>query len=177
LDSYNGKNLGVAMLAVLLIMLLIRVAYIAVYEPRNLVRPGYILKGLVMAHPPGAAPLPAETLPNWPVLLADADIGAGRSLSQQCLACHDLSPAATNQIGPPLFGVVNRARASRPGFVYSAAMRGRHDPWTPDTLFTFLRDPQLYVPGTRMGFAGILDVRQRIDLIAYLQRLPEAPAP
>jgi cytochrome c len=171
LDSYASKRLGVSIAALLLFMLVVRIVYIAVEEPRNLSRPGYILKGLVMDHPPGAAPLPPEPSPNWPVALAAADVAAGQRLSEQCAACHDLSAAATNQIGPPLFAILNRPRASQPGFVYSDAMRSRHDPWTPQALFTFIRDPQLYVPESRMSLGGIADARQRINLIAYLAGL------
>jgi cytochrome c len=171
LDSYASKRLGASIVALLLFMLVVRIVYIAVDEPRNLSRPAYILKGLVMDHPPGAAPLPPEPSPNWPVALATADIAAGQRLSDQCAACHDLSPTATNQIGPPLFGILNRARASQPGFVYSDAMRSQHDPWTPQTLFTFIRDPQLYVPESRMSLGGIANAQDRINLIAYLESL------
>ena len=169
LDSYSSKRLGAAMAAVLLFMLVVRIAYIAFYEPRNLLRPEYILKGLVMAHPPGAAPLPGETLPNWPTVLSTADAAAGQRLSQQCAGCHDLTAASTNQIGPPLFGIVNRDRDSQPGFVYSSAMQSRHDPWTPDALYTFLRDPQVAVPETRMSLGGLPNPQDRINLIAYLE--------
>ena len=172
LDSYASKRLGASIAALLLFMLLVRIVYIAVDEPRNLSRPAYILKGLVMDHPPGAAPLPPEPSPNWPQVLAKADIVAGQRLSEQCSACHDLSAKATNQIGPPLLGILNRERASQPGFVYSEAMRSRHDPWTAQALFTFIRDPQLYVPGSRMSLGGIADAQDRINLIAYLHSLP-----
>jgi cytochrome c len=171
LDSYASKRLGASIVALLLFMLVVRIVYIAVEEPRNLSRPSYILKGLVMDHPPGAAPLPPEAAPNWPVALAAADLAAGQHLSEQCAACHDLSAAATNQIGPPLFGILNRARASQPGFVYSDAMRSGHDPWTSQALFTFIRDPQLYVPGSRMSLGGIANAQDRINLIAYLESL------
>jgi cytochrome c len=71
--------------------------------------------------------------------------------------------------GPPLHGLMGRPRASFLGFVYSEAMRAERAPWTADALFEFLRDPQLSVPGTRMGFGGLPDAQQRIDLIAYLR--------
>jgi cytochrome c len=171
LDSYASKRLGASIVALLLFMLLVRVIYVAVEEPRNLFRPGYILKGVVMDHPPGAAPLPPEPSPNWPAALATADVAAGQRLSGQCAACHDLSATATNQIGPPLFGILNRPRASQPGFVYSEPMQSQHDPWTPQRLFTFIRDPQLYVPGSRMSLGGIADAQDRINLIAYLRSL------
>jgi cytochrome c len=165
----DGRSFGGAILATLGLLLVVRLAYIGIYEPRNLTRPAYILKGLVMLHPSGGAPLPAEPLPRWDRVLPEADLQAGRRLSRQCIGCHDLSPAMQNGVGPALRGVVGRPRASVAGFAYSAPMRAEHSPWTPDALFEFLRDPQLAVPGTRMGTVGFPDAQQRIDLIAYLR--------
>ncbi len=165
----DGREFGGAIFTTLALLILVRMAYIGVYEPRNITRPAYILEGLVIAHPPGGAPLPPESLPNWAVVLPVADIAAGKRLSQQCIGCHDLSAAMRNVFGPPLHGVIGRPRGSLPGFDYSEAMRAEHQPWTLDALFSFLRDPQLYVPGTKMGFAGLPDARQRIDVIAYLR--------
>ena len=177
MDTLTTKTLALCVAAVLLFMLLVRIVYIAVEEPRNLSRPGYIVMGLVMPHPPGAAPLPAEAQPDWTAALMKADRVAGASLSQQCAGCHDLSATATNQIGPPLYGILGRARATNPGFNYSGAMLSQHDPWTAPALFAFLRDPQLSVPGTRMSSSGIPDAQQRINLIAYLQSLSAPAAP
>jgi cytochrome c len=42
--------------------------------------------------------------------------------------------------------------------------------WTRETLDRFLADPDGYVPGTLMGFAGIRDPAERADLIEYLRR-------
>ncbi len=169
MDSSESRTFGAAILGMIAFLLLVRLAYIGIYEPRNLARPGYILEGLVMAYPPGGAPLPAEPPPNWAAVLPAADIEAGRRLSQQCVGCHDLSAAMQNVFGPALHGVIGRPRGSLPGFVYSPAMRAGHRPWTLDALFEFLRDPQLDVPGTAMSFAGLPDAQQRIDLIAYLR--------
>ncbi len=153
----------------LALILLIRVTYVAVEEPRNLTRPAYILKGIVIDHPAGGAPLPPEPLPHWASALPAANLKAGQRLSQQCVGCHDLSTARKNQIGPALFGILGRPRASVSNFAYSGALRRNHDPWTLDELFEFLRNPQLYAPGTSMGFAGFQAAQQRIDLIAYLR--------
>jgi cytochrome c len=167
--SSGGGKIGTAILATLGFLVLVRVTYVAAYEPRNLTRPVYILKGLVMENPPGGAPLPSEPLPDWVAALPAADLAAGQRLSRQCIGCHDLSPSMKTVLGPGLHGVVGRPRASVPGFAYSTAMRAGQAPWTPDALFQFLRNPQLYVSGTKMSFAGLPDRQQRIDLIAYLR--------
>jgi cytochrome c len=40
--------------------------------------------------------------------------------------------------------------------------------WDAATLATYVTDPQAFIPGNRMAFAGIADKAERDDLIAYL---------
>ena len=42
--------------------------------------------------------------------------------------------------------------------------------WTSATLDTFIADPQGFIKGNRMAFAGITDPAERADLIAYLEQ-------
>lgn len=133
--------------------------------------------GLVMSNPPGGAPLPAEPTPDWHSALAGADIAAGRKIFERCAGCHDLTRAAHNGIGPGLYGVLDRPRAGRPGFIYSAAMTASGGRWTLDSLFAFLRAPQLYIPGTRMNYAGVPDAQERINLLAFMRENSDASPP
>ena len=56
--------------------------------------------------------------------LAHADVNRGNSISRVCMICHTLEKGAPpNKIGPNLWNVVDRPRASEPGFDYSAAMK------------------------------------------------------
>jgi cytochrome c len=43
--------------------------------------------------------------------------------------------------------------------------------WTPETLEKFISDPQAMVPTNRMPYAGMANPSDRIDLIAYLQKM------
>lgn len=169
MERLEAKKFTVAIVGIVMLLLAVRTISVAVSEPRNLDRPLYIVMGLVMAHPPGGAPEPAESMPNWDVALDRADLKAGRTLSRQCAACHDLSAANTNIVGPGLHDVFDRVRASHAGFQYSGAMLQQRGKWTPDNLFVFLRNPQLSVPWTRMSFAGIKGRQDRINLIAFLR--------
>ncbi|HWC63153.1 MAG TPA: hypothetical protein VG501_05985, partial [Rhizomicrobium sp.] len=81
------------------------------------------------------------------------------------------------KIGPPLFGVVDRPRASVAGFDYSSAMKSKGGNWTYDELFKFIKSPGIYVPGTKMSFAGISRSEDRINLIAFLRTNADSPAP
>ena len=82
-----------------------------------------------------------------------------------------------NKIGPNLWGVVGRPRASEPGYDYSAAMKAKSGSWTFDELNKFLAGPRNYIPGTKMTFAGLSSENQRADIIAYLHTLSDNPLP
>ena len=106
------------------------------------------------------------------VVFASADPGAGERLWRQCQACHKLD--GTDGTGPHLNGVVQRAKASVDGFAYSdAALAQQGQAWTPDNLSAFLAGPRDYMPGTKMSYAGMSDVEDRANLIAYLATTSE----
>ncbi len=116
-------------------------------------------------------------MPDWGTVLASADVAGGKTISTKCEQCHDLTKGGPNKIGPNLFGVVDRPRASHPGFSYSSAMKGKPGNWTYDELFKFIKAPGVDIPGTKMSFAGLRSEKDRINLIAYLHSNADAPAP
>lgn len=102
------------------------------------------------------------------VVRVDVDVGAGESVFHVCSGCHVIDNGDENGFGPDLYHIVNRRVAVAPGFNYSPAMKGLGGRWTPERLDAFLRNPQQYVPGTKMRFAGVPDAEQRAKLIRYL---------
>ncbi len=93
-----------------------------------------------------------------------------------CSACHAVDPGGAALIGPNLRGVVGRPVASAPGFDYSPELAAIGGTWTPAEIDRFLSDPAAFAPGTRMGFVGVADARERADLVAYLATLdPDQP--
>ncbi|HQF31864.1 MAG TPA: cytochrome c family protein, partial [Hyphomicrobiales bacterium] len=119
---------------------------------------------------------PAEAVP-FATLLAGADTAAGEKVFKKCTACHDASQGGPNKVGPNLWGIVGRARATHEGFAYSDAMKANNDPWSFDHLDTYLTKPKDYVPGTTMAFAGIASAADRANLIAWLNTRSDAPLP
>jgi cytochrome c len=115
-------------------------------------------------------------MPDWGTVLPAADVAAGKATSAKCEACHDLSSAKVNKIGPALYGVVGRARATVAGFDYSGAMKAKGGEWSYDELFKFIKSPQAYITGTKMSFAGVSRAQDRIDLIAFLRSNADSPA-
>lgn len=98
------------------------------------------------------------------------DAKRGEKVFDTCRACH-APDGKTNDIGPALQGVFNRKAGEREDFRYSPAMKKSGIVWTPQTLDTFLADPQKAVPANRMPFAGLPDARERADVIAYMMQV------
>ncbi len=105
---------------------------------------------------PARRPQPARSQQE-PIeqLLAKADVGRGENAAKKCAACHTFNKGGTNLVGPNLWGIVGRPKASEAGFNYSAAMKAKGGNWTIDDLNQFITNPKGMVPGTNMTFAGI----------------------
>src|SRR5262249_6096654 len=103
--------------------------------------------------------------------------GRGENAAKKCKACHTFAKGGRNMVGPNLWAVVGRPKASEAGFNYSAAMKAKGGNWTIDELNQFIINPRGYVPGTNMTFAGIQRGGERADVVAYLNSLSDNPAP
>jgi cytochrome c len=98
---------------------------------------------------------------------ADGDAARGEARFGDCAACHRLE-AGANNVGPSLHGIFERKAGEIADFRYSPAMKRSGIVWTPETLDTFISDPQAMVPANRMPYAGMAGAGDRADLIAYL---------
>jgi cytochrome c len=98
---------------------------------------------------------------------ADGDPVRGEARFQECAACHKLE-AGVNEVGPSLHGIFMRKAAELADFRYSPAMKRSGIVWTPETVETYITDPQAMIPANRMPYAGMANAGDRADLIAYL---------
>lgn len=101
------------------------------------------------------------------------DAENGQDVYRQCRACHQIGPGAKNVVGPQLNGIVGRKAGTVEGFNYSPANReagGKGLVWTDENLEKYLANPQAFMPGTRMAYAGLKDEGDRRDVIAYLKK-------
>jgi len=178
MDSFEWNKIIGAVLGTAIFIFVVRLVAENIYEPEKPAKPGYVVEGVVETPAGGGAAAPVEeAMPDWGTVLPAADVAAGKTLSTKCEQCHDLSKGGPNKIGPNLFGVVDRPRASHEGFSYSSAMKGKPGNWTYDELFKFIKEPGVYVPGTKMSFAGLRSDKDRINLIAYLRSNADSPSP
>jgi len=178
MDSFEWNKIIGAVLGTAIFIFVVRLVAEKIYEPEKPAKPGYVVEGVVESPAGGGAAAPVEeAIPDWGTVLPAADVAGGKTISTKCEQCHDLSKDGPNKIGPNLFGVVDRPRASHPGFAYSAAMKGKPGNWTYDEVFKFIKAPGVDIPGTKMSFAGLRSDKDRINLIAYLRSNADAPAP
>jgi cytochrome c len=178
MDSFEWNKIAGAVLGTLLFVVAVRIATGFIFEVKEPAKPGYVVQGVEETTAAGAPAAPVqEALPDWGTVLPKADVAAGKSISTRCEQCHDLSKGGPNKIGPNLWAVVGRPRASHPGFDYSAAMKSKGGSWSYDELFKFLKSPGAYITGTKMSFAGLPNPKDRINIIAYLRTDMDSPAP
>lgn len=176
MDSFEWNKIIGAVLGTAIFIFVVRLVAEHIYEAEKPAKPGYVVEGVVEASAGGSTAPVEEATPDWGTVLPTADIAAGKTASVKCEQCHDLSKGGPNKIGPNLFGVVDRARASHEGFAYSSAMKGKPGNWTYEELFEFIKAPGVDIPGTKMSFAGLRSEKDRINLIAYLRSNADAPA-
>jgi len=86
-----------------------------------------------------------------------------------CASCHTTS-RGQHGAGPSLAGVWGSKAGSRPGYAYSAALKGSGIVWDAQTLDQWLQGPMQMVPGTRMVM-GLPNPEARQAVIAYIQEL------
>ena len=179
MDSWEWNKIAGAVLGTLIFVLAVKFVTEAIFDKPLPAKPGYVVEGVNEEAPAGTtqAAQAEEKLPDFAAVLPTAAVAAGKEISARCEQCHDLSKGGPNKIGPNLWGVVDRARASYPGFDYSSAMMTSHEAWTYESLFRYLKSPQGVVPGTKMSFAGLRSAQDRINLLAYLRTQGDSTAP
>jgi cytochrome c len=178
MDSFEWNKIAGAVLGTLLFVVAIKIASEMIFEVPMPLKPGYVVQGVPAASSGAGPSQPAEEpLPDFGTVLAKADVAKGQQVSQRCQQCHDFSKGGPDKIGPNLWGIIGRPRASRSSFSYSSAMSSSHAPWMFEQLFRYLKSPQAVVPGTKMSFAGLPSAQDRIDLIAWLRTQSDSPVP
>lgn len=108
--------------------------------------------------------------PSFDELLASADITKGAKVFAKCKACHKIVDGK-NATGPHLFGIVDRVKANVEGFSYSGGLKALGGNWDIAALDEFLTKPRAMVSDTKMSFAGLRKIKDRANLIAYLQTI------
>jgi cytochrome c len=175
MNSFELNKILGAILGTCLITLALSIGAGAIFAPEKPAKPGYNIA--VQEHKAGESAAPKEAEEPMEAMMTSASVEKGQATAKQCQACHTFEKGGPNRVGPNLYGIVGRPRASEPGFNYSAAMKAKGGNWTFGELYAFLANPRGYIPGTAMTFAGLSRGQQRADVIDYLHTLSDSPLP
>jgi cytochrome c len=182
MNSYEFNKIAGATLTALLVTTVIGFIGSALIHPIKLEKPVVTIEGAPAEPEANAAPAKPEEVPPVGPLLAKADVAAGKATFKQCQTCHTDEKGGPNRIGPNLWGVVDRKKATEPGFSYSEAMKkfaadSKPDVWTFEEINKFISNPREHVPGTKMTFVGLKKPTDRANVLAYLRTQSDSPAP
>jgi cytochrome c len=178
MDSFELNKVLGAVLGTCLFLVSMHIASGAIFAPVKPAKPGYeiaVPEHAPSGGQPGAAPAADE--PPVEMVLAKADVGRGEKSAQKCATCHTFDKGGRNLVGPNLWGVVGRPKASEAGFNYSAALKAAGGKWTVEDIYHFIANPKGMIPGTAMTFAGVPRPTERADIISFLNSKSDSPAP
>ena len=142
---------------------------------KNPEKPAYSVDALASELPKG--PAPAVEKENALTLLASVTTVNGEKVFKKCKSCHTVSKGGKNMVGPNLWDVVGRNKASVEGYKYSSALKTMEGDWSYPNLDAFLLNPKGYAKGTKMSFSGLKKANDRAAVIAYLRSLSDSPKP
>src|ERR1700694_4826517 len=174
MDSFEINKILGAVLGTCLVLLSLNIAAGALFTPHKPAKPGFNI--VVPEHPVEEAK-PGQPEEPFANLLAKADLKRGENAAKKCAACHTFQKGGPSLIGPNLWGIVNRPKASLAGFNYSAAMKAKRGNWSIAQLNVYLQTPRGMVPGTAMLFPGLPRGPERAGVVSYLNSLSDNPAP
>ena len=174
MNSFELNKILGALLGCVLITLSLNIAASALFAPEKPAKPGY---AIAVKEGAGEKAGPAVAEEPMEAMLASASTEKGQATAKQCAACHTFEKGGPNRVGPNLWGIVGRAKASEAGFNYSAAMKAKGGSWTFGELYAFLANPRGVVPGTNMTFAGLSRGQQRAYVTDFLNKQSDSPQP
>ncbi|NOT39712.1 MAG: cytochrome c family protein [Alphaproteobacteria bacterium] len=177
MDSFEWNKIFGAVLGTVLVIAGLNVVIGKWMAPHSSGKPGMAVEVVETPTNGGGTPV-AEAKPDWGTVLPVADAAAGEKVAQKCLTCHDFSKGGPNKIGPNLHGILGSKHAQNASFPYSPAMKALAEKtWDYEEFNAFMVNPKAAVAGTKMAFAGLSKTNDRVNLIAYLRTMSDAPPP
>jgi cytochrome c len=174
-DDLRGNKISGALFATLLVLFSLSVASGMIFADHP---PKVMGDKITIQEAATTETVAPDVPPDWGTVLKTADVAAGAIVSQKCQSCHNFANGGPNQTGPNLWGVIGRKPGSHAGFSYSSAMvdfGNKIGVWDYNHVYEFIHGPQAYLSGTKMGFVGLKQSQDRINLIAWLRQQSSSP--
>ncbi len=137
------------------------------YQPKLMIKRGFQIEVAVDGKPIAKK---EEKPVDIASLMKLANVDNGAKIFKKCASCHSVGKGEAAKVGPNLFGVIGRKKGSMSGFSYSEAMKAKGGAWDIDSVNQFITKPKDFLPGTKMGFAGLKKPQDRADVILFLQK-------
>ena len=119
----------------------------------------------------------SESTTDLNALMALANLSHGETVFKKCKACHSIKKDGKNNIGPALWGVMERKAGGLNDYKYSKALLSHGKEWNFEELNGFLLKPSNWIKGNKMGFAGLKKDKDRASVILYLNKNSDNPPP
>jgi cytochrome c len=177
MNSFEFNKIAGAVLFCLLIIMGVNQFGNMLIHPKKLAENAFKIEVAEEAPAAGGPAKAEEQDPPIATLLASANADAGKKAFGKCASCHSTEKGGPAKVGPNLYDIVQAPKGHMAGFAYSDGLKKTGGEWTYDSLYTFLKNPKAYAPGTKMAFAGAKSAKERADLIAYLRSLSDSPKP
>jgi cytochrome c len=177
MDAFEVNKTAGAVLSALLVIFASKTMLDIVYREHKSEKPGWALPITEVAASHSKEPAAPFDAAQVISLLPKANPDNGQDSFKKCLSCHTPQKDGKNGTGPNLWGIVGRKPGSHAGFPYSDAMKNKGGEWNWDALAAYLHDPKGAIPGNKMAFPGIKDNAELADVLAYMRKLSDNPAP
>ena len=157
-----GPAVGLALVVVVFAVIAANV----LYHPKTVLKRGFQIEL-------AADGKPVAKKEEKPVILSElmklADVNRGAKIFKKCASCHTVGRGDGAKVGPNLFGIVGKKRASSTGFAYSDAMKAKGGAWDRESINQFITKPKDFIVGTKMAFPGLKKAQDRADIILFLE--------
>ena len=180
MDSFEINKIAGAVLGTALVVFGLKEVAGIIYHSDAPEKPGMMIEVANAATGHGETKSEPEAAPmvSMATLMSSANADNGPNAMKACKACHNWTNGGKNKAGPNLWNIVGSNIAAGEGFKYSNAFKDKaSETWSYEALNAFLTKPKAFIPGTKMGFAGIKSDAKRADVIAYMRTLSDDPKP